>query len=224
MITSIKKNFSKLLGFLWSIFLNGLLTILPISITVALFHISINLIKGWLSPLYLLVKASALGYLPYTERIFYFFEKIPESEIIFVIIILFLVGTILKLFVLHTLIHRIESLLFKIPLVRPVYSGVKQLVHAFSLQDKITFKQVVIVEFPRKDIYSLGFLTSELPVELAPNQTEKFFNIFVPTTPNPTSGFFLIVPEREIAMTSLTRQEAMALIISGGIIQPDRFK
>src|SRR3990172_8488724 len=70
-----------------------------------------------------------------------------------------IIGIILKFFILRTLIHYIETLIFKIPLVRPVYSGIKQLVQAFSMQDKITFKQVVIVEFPRKDIYSLGFLT-----------------------------------------------------------------
>ena len=99
----------------------------------------------------------------------------------------------------------------------------KKLVQAFSVQDKISFKQVVLVEFPRLGIYSLGLLTSELRQDLAPDKDKKFFNIFIPTTPNPTSGYFVILPQDQVTIIDITRQEAMAMIISGGIIQPERF-
>ena len=118
--------------------------------------------------------------------------------------------------------YQFEEILFKVPLVRPIYSGIKQLIHAFSIQDKITFKKVVLVEFPRTGIYSLGFLTSELPVSIAPTTETKFYNVFIPTTPNPTSGYFIILSEKDFKEVDLTRQEAMAMIISGGIIQPER--
>ncbi len=89
--------------------------------------------------------------------------------------------------------------------------------------EQLKGKKVVLVEFPRQQIYSLGFLTSELQPEIAPNKKQKFFNIFIPTAPNPTSGYFVIAPEEDLIIVDLTRQEAMAMIISGGIIQPERF-
>ena len=196
--------------YLWSLFLTGLLTILPITITIALVNISFRVITGWLLPLRQFAPPFLVKVIPYTE-------------IILAIIIIFLIGTLYNIFILRPLIHAVEGLIFKIPLIRPVYSGIKQLVQAFGAQDKLTFKKVVLVEFPRSGIYSLGFLTSELPPDLAPETTEKHFNIYIPTTPNPTSGYLVIFPENQITIIDLTRQEAITMIISGGIIQPDRF-
>ncbi|MFC1841888.1 DUF502 domain-containing protein [Candidatus Dependentiae bacterium] len=153
-----------------------------------------------------------------------FLKKIPYAEVIIVIAAIFLLGTILKIFILKRTIHVIEDLISRIPLIRPIYRGTKQIVKAFvGKKSKLSFKQVVLIEFPRREIYCLGFLTSELPAEMAPNKKEKFFNIYVPTTPNPTSGYFIILPEKDIKKIDITRQEAMAMIISGGIIQPERF-
>ena len=84
-----------------------------------------------------------------------------------------------------------------------------------------SFKHVVLIEFPRKDIYSIGFMTSEVPAQLSPNKNHTYYNIFLPTTPNPTAGFFLMVDKNNVQITNLSRQEAMALIMSGGIILPD---
>ena len=77
---------------------------------------------------------------------------------------------------------------------------------------------------PKKKKRAVSKETSKLAPELAPNQEEKFYNIFIPTTPNPTSGYFLILPERDIHVINITRQEAMAMVISGGIIQPEQFQ
>jgi len=190
-----------------NIFLNGLFAILPITITAGLFSFSLKLLQKWLAPLYL----------PQTLR------TIPGAEIILLCIAIFMIGLFLHFFVVKSLTHWFEQLIFKLPLIRPVYSGIKQLVNALSGQDKLTFKHVVIVEFPRKNMYSLGFLTSELSQELAPKTEGVFLSVFIPTTPNPTTGFFIIVEKEDIKIIDLTRQEAMALIISGGIIQPERF-
>lgn len=200
----------KILDTLWLLFLQGLLTILPITLTIVLFHITFRLFATWVAPV--------RGLVPTT-----FLSTVPHAEIFIIIIAIFVLGIFLRLFVLHPIIHALEALIVQIPLVRPVYAGIKQLVQAFSLQDKITFKRVVLIEFPRKGIYSLGFLTSELPQAISPDTINRYFNVFVPTTPNPTSGYFIIVPEPEIKTIDLTRQEAMAMIISGGIIQPERF-
>jgi uncharacterized membrane protein len=205
---TIKQIISSFLKYMWSLFLHGLLTILPIVITFAIFNVTLNMITNWLRPIHAIQPL--------------FLQAIPYSEVILAILIIFFIGTILKLFFLHSVFHFFESLISKIPIIRPVYTGIKQLVQAFSPQDQLTFKKVVLVEFPSKGIYSLGFLTGELSPELAPNQIERFFNIFIPTTPNPTTGFFVIISEVNITLTNFTRQEAMALIISGGIIQPER--
>ncbi len=208
----IKKTlFARFLSSIWNVFLNGLFTILPITLTVALFRFSFRLLKGWLKPVENMIEQT-------------FLIDIPHSDILIVLLFIFLVGLVLRNWVLNQVLLGMESLIFKIPLVRPVYSGFKQLVDAFNVkEDKMTIKRVVLTEFPRKGLYSVGFLTGELPQEIAPHQNEKFFNIFIPTTPNPTTGYYIILSEKEIIEVDLTRQEGMALIISGGIILPDRF-
>ena len=197
-------------GILQSLFLNGLVMLLPITLTIAIFHISFKLVKGWLEPLQ--------QFRPQ------FLKDIPHSEILIIIATIFLVGMVLKIIVLRSIVHAVEDVIAKIPLVRPIYSGIRQLVQAFSAQNKVGFKKVVLIEFPRKHVYSIGFLTSEMPRQIAPNEQETFFSIFVPTTPNPTSGYFVMVAKEQITTIDLSHQEAMALIISGGIIQPKRFK
>lgn len=201
--------------YIFRAFINGLLTILPFTLTIGLFMLSFRLIINWLRPIQ-----------EFIEHPIIFLTTIPYKAItnqLFLLLLgLFLIGVVIRTLLLRRFVHRIESLIFKIPLIRPVYSGIKQLVHAFSVQDKVTFKKVVLVQFPRQGIYSLGFLTSELPHSIAPEQSKKFFNIFIPTTPNPTSGYFVIISEQNFTTIDLTRQEAMAMIISGGIIQPER--
>lgn len=201
--------FTKVINYIKSIFLNGLFTILPVILTASLFIFSFRLFKGWLNPIN--------SFLPE-------FLQNTHAEIVIAVSFVLLIGIVLKFFFLRTIIHRIESLFFRMPLVRPVYSGIKQLVGAFSTSDKPTFKYVVLVEFPRKDIFSVAFLTSEVPKSLSPNKEDKFFSLFIPTTPNPTTGYFIISKESNFKIIDLTTQEAMALIISGGIIQPKRFE
>ena len=206
--------FARLTSGVWRIFLNGLFAILPLTITLGLFLITFRLLLDWLRPIRVLL----------ASRYPWIIDAIPYVEILIIFAAIFAIGSLLRTFMIRSVVHTIEALLVRIPLVRPVYTGVRQLVQAFSLQDKITFKKVVIIEFPRPGLYSIGFLTSQLPEQIAPQDGRKFFNVFVPTTPNPTSGYFVIVPEQEINVVDLTRQEAMAMIISGGIIQPERFE
>jgi uncharacterized membrane protein len=193
-----------------TIFLNGLLFLLPFTLTIALFVFSFRLLLRWLEPLSQWIKPTSLSIIPY-------------AEIFVAIAIIMLVGFLLHVFILRTIMHMLEAIVSKVPLIRPVYTGIKQLVQAFGAQDKASFKQVVIVEFPRPNMYSIGFLTSELVSELAPTTHEQWYNVFIPTTPNPTTGYFVMVPNTQLKPIALTRQEAMTLIISGGIIQPERF-
>ncbi len=199
-----------------SAFLSGVVTILPFTLTLGLFMLSCRVILAWVKPIQEFLEHP----LVFITTIQY---KVIFNQFFLVVLGIFLIGFIIKVLLLERVVHAIEEILFKIPLVKPVYSGIKQLIQAFSVQDKVTFKKVVVVEFPRPGIYSLGFLTSELPAEISPTKDDKFYNVFIPTTPNPTTGFFVILPENTFKTVDITRQEAMAMIISGGIIQPDRF-
>ncbi len=202
--------FETIYNLIKSFFINGLLTLLPIVITLSFFSFTFRIIKAWLAPLQKLD-------IPYINLI-------PHGEIILVVVAIFTAGIVLRSFIVQSVVSLFELVLSNVPIIYPVYNGVKQLLHAFSPSGKETFKQVVLVEFPLKGTYCLGFLTSELKTELSPNKKEPFYNIFVPTTPNPTTGYFVIVPAQNFTPVDLTTEEAMALIISGGIIQPDRFK
>jgi uncharacterized membrane protein len=193
-----------------SLFLTGLFCILPITLTIAVFTISFRVIVNWLEPL-------RRFNIP-------FLNAIPYSEVILALALIFAAGMLYNMFLLRPIIHAIENLFSRIPLIRPVYSGIKKLVDAFSFQDKVSFTKVVRVEFPRPGIYSIGFLANQVDEKIAPDTNAKYFSIFIPTTPNPTSGFLIIVPEEQIAILEISRQEAMAMVISGGIIQPDADK
>lgn len=192
-----------------SLFLNGLITILPLAITVAIFSYSIGLLRSWLAPVHRIEPACL--------------QQIPYSEFILVIGVIFSLGAILRFLLLHEVIKLIEKPLRRIPLLREVYFGIKQIVHALSAQDKFSFQKVLLIPFPQQDTYSLGFMTGEVPSAIAPEKNKSYISVFVPTTPNPTTGFYLIVPEERCISTTLTRQEAMTIIMSGGVIKPERF-
>ena len=197
------KHFKKL-------FIKGLFFLLPIAITVSLFNFCFNLIISWLVPLNRL-------HLP-------MLEAIPYYEILVVVLFILAVGAFLQAFVLKPIIHFVENMFSKIPLIGTVYFGTKQLIKAFSGQDKSTFKDVVYVEFPRLGVYSVGFLTSEVQKEIAPDQDKTYYNIYIPTTPNPTTGYFVVLTKDQFKHANISRQDAIALIISGGILQPEQVK
>lgn len=191
------------------LFLNGLFFLLPIAITFALFNFLFKLITSWLNP----VRQLNIPYL----------SQVPYYEVVLVSLFILFIGMTLKTFILKPLLNFIEDVFKRIPLIRTVYFGAKHLVLAFTSQDKLSFKSVVLVQFPRNGVYSVGFLTSQVPDEMSPNKNETYFNIYIPTTPNPTTGYFVMIPKGQITETDLTRQEAMSLIISGGILQPERY-
>lgn len=195
-----------------SLFVNGLLAILPLALTLAILNISINLINTWiLTPV-----RTAISYTP--------LSAVPAIEIVLTIVIILLMGMLVRFFILRSIIEAGEQLIVKIPLVRPIYSSAKQLVQIFSTTpEKSPSRKVVLVPYQAAGTYTIGFMTGELPASLSPQNTIQYCTIFIPTTPNPTSGFLIIVPANEVKLIDLSPQEAMTYIISGGIVQPERF-
>ena len=198
----------KYLDYFTHLFVTGLFTLLPITITITFFTVSFKFIKNILEPL----QAIKIPYLMH----------IPHSEIILCIGVILLAGFFLKSFIIQSCMNLGEQLLSQVPVVSTIYKGIKQLISAFSPSDNESFKKVVLVKFPHNQTYGLGFLTSELPQELSPEPGVTFYTIFVPTTPNPTSGFFLIVKKEDYTVINMSNQDAMAMIISGGIILPKK--
>ena len=115
----------------------------------------------------------------------------------------------------------LERLFNRVPFINTVYRTVKQIVDTFGQQKKAVFQEVVLIEYPRKRCYDLGFLTSTAKGETQASTAEQIVNVFVPTTPNPTSGFLLMLPEEDVKRLQMSIADGMKLIISGGAVVPD---
>lgn len=113
-----------------------------------------------------------------------------------------------------------ERVMQRVPLIGAIYQSVKQIVETFSSQNRAVFQKVVLVQFPRPGMYAIGFLTNCTQGEPQARTTQELWNIFVPTTPNPTSGFLVMVPRTELIELEMTIGEGMKLIVSGGAVTP----
>ncbi len=203
-INIIKKYFDALT----QLFLVGLFTLLPITITLSFFSVSFKFIKNTLEPL----KAINIPFL----------INIPHFEIILCLGIIILLGLLLKSLLIKSCMDLGEKILSQIPIFKTIYTSVKQITSAFSPSDENNLKKVVLVKFPQNQTYGIGFLTNELPSELAPEKEISFYTIFIPTSPNPTSGFFIIAKKEDFIVMNISSKDAMAMIISGGMILPKK--
>lgn len=118
------------------------------------------------------------------------------------------------------LLLQTERLMQRVPLIGAIYQSVKQIVETFSSQNRAVFQKVVLVQFPRPGAYAVGFLTGRAGGEVQARTQQDVWNVFVPTTPNPTSGFLIMLPKSEITELDMTVGEAMKLIVSGGGVTP----
>lgn len=140
-----------------------------------------------------------------------------------VIALIIFIGFGTRVLVLKKLFSYFERKFFQVPMLGKVYSATKEISQAFLGQSKGIFTRVVLVDFPRKGVYAIGFVTSEGKGEVQDKTLERVINVFVPTTPNPTSGFLLLVPEKELINLDMSIDEGLKLVISGGIVPlPDR--
>jgi uncharacterized membrane protein len=114
-----------------------------------------------------------------------------------------------------------ENLLGSIPFVRSVYGAIKDLVSAFAIGGKSkTFRQVVMTEYPRPGLYSIGFVTNEMTFTAPDRSPIDFLNVYIPNPPNPTSGFLVLIPRQEAIYLNLTIEDGLKLVLSGGIVVP----
>ncbi len=187
----------------------GLLVWLPLGVTVLV----IRLLVSFMDQLLVFIP---LKYQPETLLGF----NIPGLGVVMAVLIVLITGIIVANFFGRQLVAAWESLLGRIPLVRTIYHSVKQVaVTIFSSQGK-SFRKVLLIEYPRKGIYTLGFQTGDAVDEVKQKSGKNLINVFVPTTPNPTSGFFIMVPDEDVQVLDLNIDEALKMIMSLGVIVP----
>lgn len=180
-------------------FITGLLVIIPVWATFYVLSALLGLIDN------------LLGDLP---RLFVGF-RFPGMGIIALVILILCVGVLSANYLGTRVVRYSDRLMQKLPLVRGIYSTVKQVMETFSM--KQNFHGVALVEYPRKGCYSVGFMTGELPGASVKLQGQ-FLTVFVPTTPNPTAGFLLVLPEEEVIQLDMTVEQGMKFIISLGLV------
>ena len=199
-----------------SLFFQGLFTLLPITATIFFVNITYGLVVKWLSPI--------------KQAQPHFLHQFPGSELILVFLFIFMVGVIIRFMLLAPIIHYFERLISKIPFIRTVYSASKTVVEFFNMPENATReKKVVLIEYPRKNCYCLAFLlestqgTFEQLFQGSGNKQE-FVKVFVPSSPAPTTGYFLILPRNEVIETEITFEEAIKTVVSCGLITPESLK
>ena len=184
-------------------FFKGILISAPVIIT---FYIAWGLIKFFdkkVSPL--------LGTFPF---------EIPGFGLISVFIFFALIGFITTGLFGRIFSTFIEKILSKMPVLRNIYSGLKQLFEAILTKKTNSFREVVLLEYPRNGVWAMGFLTGDTKGEVNRKTKDQMVNIFLPTTPNPTSGFLLFVPKKDILRLTMTVEEGIKMIISAGMLTP----
>ncbi len=190
-------------------FLAGLLVFLPVVITLWFLGWVIGLLDGLLDVFPAGVHPNT--YLPFA---------IPGLGAIVTVTLILFLGILTRGVATRRFLAAWENIFVKIPIFRGIYTAVQKLVQTFLGQSQNS-RQVVMIEYPRKGIYTVGFAMGRAWQELERKQDAQLVNVFIPTTPNPTSGFYLLVPTTEISPVNMTMEEALKLITSGGLITPD---
>ena len=199
-------------------FVRGLLIVLPAIITFWLLRILFSAVSGNVTPWVL--RALAAGGVPWVNDWHARF-LVPVIGLVLTVLLIYLIGLIAANLVGQRILSWFEGGVLKVPFVKSIYGGARQLLDAFGSGGKGTFTRVVLVQYPRAGVFTVGFVTSEVRVEMP--MGDGFVSsvmVFLPTTPNPTSGWLAIVPERDLLDFDLSIEEGVKLIVSGGIVTP----
>jgi uncharacterized membrane protein len=185
--------------------LTGLLVLLPVVVTVWVLYRFFRWVDGFLKPIaarYPIIDIPGLGFLG-------------------VILIILLAGAVGGNFFGRRMFRWIEGGLDRIPMVRTLYNAIKQTSEVFLKQDRTMFKEVVLVQYPRIGVYTLGLVTSTWRFSGVDGREREYVSVFLPTTPNPTTGLFVMVPREEVVPSDLSVEDALKMAISGGAVVPE---
>ncbi len=191
-------------------FFTGLAITAPLGITIYLSFIFINFVDNNVKNL-VPDKYNPDNYLPF---------NIPGTGLIVAIFSIIIIGFFTAGIFGRFFVKLGENLINKLPVIRSVYNALKQIFQTILGSSSKAFREVVIIEYPRKGLWAVAFITSETKGEVKTKLKNDSVNIFLPTTPNPTSGFMLFVPKKDLIRLNMNIEEGMKLVISGGIITP----
>ena len=185
-------------------FLSGVLVVVPLILTYLVLRFLFETVDGILSPLIF----KLLGY------------SIPGLGIIATVLIILLMGIVTRNLVGAKLYGYGDKMLTKTPLIRIIYSAAKQLIEAVSVPNIKTFKEVVMIEYPRHGLYAVGFATAKIKFQGGKNGDKKLVGVFIPSTPTPMTGIVVFIAEEDVICMDITVEEGIKLIVSGGIVSP----
>ena len=186
-------------------FFTGIIVLIPIGFTLYLSKFLLSISTKIIPP-----KLNPNTYLSF---------EIPGIEIIVTLIFITVVGGLSLSFLGKKILQLLDDLFKRIPILRTIYSAIVQMTETFTQQDA-NKKSVVLVQYPRKDTWAVGFATKENKGEISKKTNKELINVFVPTTPNPTSGFLLMFPKEEVIYLDMTFEEASKFIVSAGTSNP----
>lgn len=200
-----------LLSRLRTYLLTGLVIAAPIAITIYATFWVIGLIDNWILPFI------PKSYLPETYLEF----SVPGVGVIIAVVGLILLGALTANFAGRTIVNIGTGWLEKMPVVRTMYKALKQIFETVVSQGETNFKQVVVVEYPRRGIFAIAFVATDTKGEVASKFDEDMVSVFLPTTPNPTSGFLLFVPKADVKYLDMSVEDGAKLVISAGLVNPE---
>lgn len=186
------------------LFLSGLFSLLPIAATLYVMYFLLRFLDGMLGSFV----QDMIGY------------PVPGAGIVASFLLIVLTGFLVTNVLGEKLLHYAERVLQRMPVAPKIYFGVKQLIDSFSMQGRQAFSRVALVEYPRKGLYAVGFITGEVMGEIQAKTAERLISVFIPTTPNPTSGMLILVPDHSLIYLDMSVEEGLKLIVSAGIVSP----
>ena len=204
-----KKKGNSFVNFIKRYFFTGLLISAPIGATIYITIFIVEFIAGLVPQ-----RFNPNGLLP--EIIGY---EIPGLELIIAFISFILIGLIFSTLFGKAILGYFDNLITRIPFAGNVYKAIKQITETFSNADA-AYQKDVLIEYPRKDIYAIGFMTGETKGEIKDRKKIDMVNVFVPTTPNPTSGFLLFIPKEDAVELDMSVEDAIKLVVSAGMVVP----
>ena len=194
--------------FLKQSFMAGILTLLPIAGTIWLLKVLIITAEDF-----------SRSFIPqrfHPEQVLG--HDIPGIGLLFALVMILITGMLTRLYLGKKLVTLGDKIFDRIPLGRGIYKAIKQFLNTIAGDTEKTFRRVVMVEFPAPGSYMIGFVTGTASGETQEKTREKVLNVFVPTTPNPTTGFLFLVPEHKLTPLEMSVEEAFKLIVSGGVV------
>jgi len=202
---------TSLLSRLRRYFLTGLVVAAPVTITAALVMWFVDLVDAWFTPM-IPPRYRPEQYLDFT---------IPGLGVVVAVVLLTLLGALTANLFGRTLVNYGERLVGRMPLVRNIYGALKQIFETVLSKSQQSFREVALIEYPRRGLYSIAFVTTTTKGEVQARADEDMVSVFMPTTPNPTSGFLLFVPRRDIIKLDMSVEDAAKLVISAGLVAPE---